>query len=127
MRMERNRYRAECERLRILVKDNKEEAVVLRKKLDDRSDLFIEREFKLMDRFLTSQVKTYAITDEINAKKITQADVDESDWDAFRLDKIEFLEQCAKDAGEDNPRDRAVADFENNIGLFRQEFESEHI
>lgn len=97
----------------------------LEQKLDDRSDLFIEREQKLIDRFLTSQVKTFAITDEIAAKKITQQDVDESDFDNFKNDKIDFLEQCAREAGEPHPRDRAIADFNANYGLFRQEFEGE--
>lgn len=106
----------------------KARALFLEKKLEERSDLFIEREFKLIDRFLTSNVKTYAIADEIKAaSKITDADVSEAEWDAFKADKIDFLEGCAREAGESNPRQRAVIDFERAEGIYKQEFDAERI
>lgn len=98
-------------------------------RLEERSDLFIEREFKLIDRFLTSTAKTYAISDEIKAsKQVSQTDVDDETWNNFRLDKIAFLADCLRDEGiTDNVMDRAQRDFEANITTYKNEFESEFI
>lgn len=82
----------------------KTRALELESKLEQRSDFFIEREFKLVDRFLTSQVKTYAITDEIKAKEATQEQVDDADLITFLKEKKDFLLECAIEAGEPDPQ-----------------------
>ena len=105
----------------------RERCLKLERKLEERSDHFIEREFKLIDRFLTSSAKTYAISDEIRAsKQVSQADVDEDAWLAYRADKIEFLAECLREGGvTENVMDRATHDFEANEATFRQEFQFE--
>lgn len=112
--------------LRAALKDRdywRERASLLEKKLDHRSDFFIEREFKLVDRFLTSQVKTYAITDEIKAHEITAEDVKSEDLAIFLAEKKAFLVQCAKEANVDNATAVAEQDFNANIGAYILQFE----
>ena len=98
-------------------------AQAVQKRLDDRSDFFIEREMKLVDRFLTSQVKTYAITDEIRAAvpKVVEDDA----LDVFLAEKPEFLVSCAKEAGIDRPEDAADATFNQNYSAYVLEFQAQ--
>ena len=96
----------------------------LQRKLDERSDFFIEREMRLVDRFLTSQAKTYAITDEIKSK-ITERDVKDAALDEFLAEKKEFLVECARDAGFDNPKAQANATFNQNYSSYVLEFEAQ--
>jgi hypothetical protein len=102
-----------------------ERANDLELKLERRSDFFIEREFRLVDRFLTSQVKTFAITDEIKAKQITEQDVSTAALDDFMAEKKQFLVQCAKEAGVPEPEARAERDFANNYANFVLEFQGQ--
>ncbi len=98
-------------------------AEALQKRLDERSDFFIEREMKLVDRFLTSQVKTYAITDEIRAAapKVVEDDA----LDVFLAEKREFLVSCAKEAGIDRPEDAANTTFNQNYSAYVLEFQAQ--
>ncbi len=99
-------------------------AEALQKRLDDRSDFFIEREMKLVDRFLTSQVKTYAITDEIRAAA-PKIEVEDDALDVFLAEKREFLVNCAKEAGVDRPEDAANTTFNQNYSAYVLEFQAQ--
>lgn len=103
----------------------KDRALGLEKKLDARSDFFIEREMKLVDRFLTSQAKTFAITDEIKAQQITETDVTNAALEDFLQEKREFLVQCAKEADYPNPERAAADTFKQEYPNYILEFESQ--
>lgn len=107
-----DKLEAEVERLRI--------------KLEKRTDFMLEREFRIVDRFFTSEKKTYAITDEIRSKEETlkyDAEAKAAAKDAFLSDKLEFLEQCAREAGFDNWKDRARQTFNENYSQYIIQFE----
>lgn len=97
-------------------------AEALEAKLDKRSDFFIEREFKLVDRFLTSQVKTFAITDEVKA--VTEKDVKNHDLDVFLREKKEQLVEWAREAGHKDPERSADETFQQNYGAYVLEYEA---
>lgn len=97
-------------------------AEALEAKLDKRSDFFIEREFKLVDRFLTSQVKTFAITDEVKA--VTEKDVKNHDLDVFLREKKEQLVEWAREAGHKDPERSADETFQQNYGAYVLDFEA---
>lgn len=97
----------------------------LAKKLADRTDFFVEREFKLVDRFLTSQVKTFAITDEIRASKITDKDVEDAAFNDFLADKKAALIEYAKEANLRDPEAAAQVTFEENRNSYREQFDFE--
>jgi hypothetical protein len=103
----------------------KARALVLETKLDKRSDFFIEREMKLVDRFLTSQVKTFAITDEIKAQEVTAKDIHDAGLDDFMADKKEALLRWAKEANIPDPEIVAERDFTANYDRFRLEYEAQ--
>lgn len=105
----------------------RDEAARLRRKLDERSDFFIEREMRLIDRFLTSQVKTYAITDEIKSKAriATEEEVKDGALDDFLADKKAFLVQCAREAGMEKPEEAAKETFEQNYSAYVLEFQGQ--
>lgn len=98
-------------------------------KYEKQTALLLERDFRWADRFLTATVKTYAIHDEVKEalKPITQKDQDDTDWENFRADKIEFLIDCLKEAGDADPERRAVSDFDNNLALYQEEFNAETV
>lgn len=100
-------------------------ADTLAKKLEDRTDFFVEREFKLVDRFLTSQVKTFAITDEVKASKITDKDVNDAALTDFLADKKAFLVDCAKEAGLPDPESAAQVTYDQNYSSYVLEFQSQ--
>jgi hypothetical protein len=99
----------------------------LRQKYDDRSDFFVEREFKIIDRFFTAERKTYAITDEIRSQRpeATQQDVNEAALEEHLKAKKEWLIQCAIDAGFPNPVEIGTRDFEKNISRFILDFQQD--
>lgn len=101
----------------------KERALSLESKLDKRSDFFIEREFKLIDRFLTSQAKTYAITDEIRTQ-ITETDVKNAALDVFLDEKRAQLVEWARDAGHRDPERSADETYQQNYPAYVLEFEA---
>jgi hypothetical protein len=116
---DRDLYKARMERA-------EEEAERLRSKLESRTDFFIEREFRIFDRFFTSVHKTHAITDEVKRK------VDEEQWEreskdaaleAHLEDKRLFLEQCAREAGYPDWKDKAAKTYEERYSQYVQEFQ----
>jgi exonuclease VII large subunit len=106
--------------------DQKKEIDRLREKLERRSDFFIEREFRLIDRLLTSKVKTYAITDEIRHKERTEEaerETQSATREAYLRDKKKFLLECAIDAGTPNPEEAAAQMFARNQSQYILELE----
>lgn len=99
-------------------------ADALTDKLEKRTDLFVEREFRLVDRFLTKKVGTFAITDEIQAKQITEQEVKDADLQDFLAEKRDFLVQCARDANVENPEQQAADDFAKNYDRYVLEFQA---
>lgn len=121
-------YRRAIRKQRELAADRdfwKTRALELEKKLEKRSDFFIEREFRLVDRFLTSEKKTYAITDEIRQKEkdLTMQDADNAALDAFLDEKKDAMIRWAREAGIPHPVETATNDFERQRALFTLEFE----
>lgn len=103
----------------------KAEAQRLAAKLEERSDLFIEREFRLMDRFLTTKAKTHAITDEIAAKAII-GQPDErylAQQAAYLEEKKQDLIRLAKQANVPNYQEVALRDFERNYERYIVDFQ----
>jgi hypothetical protein len=108
------------------LKAKEEEIERLQTKLEKRSDFFIEREFRLVDRFLTSKAKTFAITDEIRQKERVEQDdreTEEAALKAFLDDKKEFLVHCAHEAGLQDPATAAAKTFEQNQSQYILEFQ----
>lgn len=105
----------------------KAEAARLSRKLEDRTDHFVEREFRFVDRFLTAKAKTFAITDEVKAarEEATEIAVENEAWDAYKADKIAFLIECAANAGRPHPEAEAHRTFEQNYASYRLEFEGQ--
>jgi hypothetical protein len=104
------------------------EAISLRQQLEARTNLLLERDFAFVDRFLTSQAKTYAISDEAKVKSapdVTKTDVREAELTAFMSDKKDFLRECLLDAGcpPDQVNSRVERDFSANYEAYKTEFE----
>ena len=93
------------------------------RELKERVDFFIEREFRLIDRFLTSQAKVPAITDEIRTKRLPmeQDPVFVAQLEAYLEEKKENLIMMAREAG--LPAERAIEDFERNRDAFIVDFQ----
>lgn len=105
----------------------KARALALEAKLEQRSDFFIEREFRLIDRALTKN-GTFAITDEIRAKAVIENDETEKyALEAYLEEQREFLVQCAKDAGKPDPEDVAAKTFEQNRAAYILDFQQQRI
>jgi hypothetical protein len=124
------RERKQAEADRDLYKDRLEDAEHevrrLQEKLEERTDFFMEREFKIFDRFFTSERKTYAITDEIRRKQLDETFEKEASGaalTAYLADKKEFLEQCAREAGFPDWKDKADRTFQENYGQYVTEFQ----
>lgn len=112
--------------IRALQKDRdqwQKRAVELEAKLEKRSDLFIEREFRLIDRFLTSKAKTYAITDEVKSQ-VTATDVSDAALDVFLQEKKAQLAEWAREAGHENPERSANETYQQNYEAYVLEFEA---
>lgn len=105
----------------------KAKAERLEGKIEERTDFFVEREFRLVDRILTKK-GTFAITDEIRAKSITtNEDAERYALDAFLADKKEFLVDCAREAGEKDPEDVAARTFEQHRSEYIVDFQQQRI
>lgn len=106
----------------------KAKAQRLEAKLEERSDFFIEREMRIIDRHFTRNMKTYAITDEIRAKAIETNDESEKyALEAFLQDKKEFLVDCAREAGEADPQSTAERTFSQNYASYVIEFQQQRV
>lgn len=99
----------------------------LEAKIEERTDFFVEREFRLVDRILTKK-GTFAITDEIRAKTITDTkDQEDFAQEAYLADKLQFLVQCAKDEGDPDPEAWAAKLFEQNRSEYIVDFQQQRI
>jgi len=97
----------------------------LQKKLEERSDFFIEREMRLVDRFLTARVKTHAITDEIRTKALLGSETGEDhQLREYLAEKKQEMINFAVEAGE--PPSRAVEDFERIKEHLIVDFQQDH-
>lgn len=103
----------------------KQKALDAEAKLEKRSDFFIDREMRIFDRFLTAKVKTHAITDEIKAKQADTEDYEAHALEAYLQDTKDFLVQCAKEAGAENPEDTAARTFEANRSQYVIDFQQQ--
>lgn len=124
----RERRKAEADRDLLQVQVVKLEAEIerLRGKLEKRTDFFVEREFRIVDRFFTAERKTFAITDEIRQKEETakwDAEAKDAAVTAFLQDKKDFLEQCAREANIEDWKDAAAQTFKENYSSYMMEFE----
>jgi hypothetical protein len=102
----------------------KERALRLEKKLEDRTDFFVEREFRLIDRTLTGRAKVPAITDEIRAKQLqpeTDATASAEALNEYLAEKKQNLIDMALEAG--LPAERGAADFERNRDRFIMDYQ----
>jgi len=105
----------------------KQRALAYESKLEARSDFYIEREFRLMDRFLTSQVKVPAITDEIRSHSPTDQEVTDHAREAYLQDVKEGLVHYAREAGKSDPEGEAARTFEQNYSRYVNDFEMQRI
>jgi len=103
----------------------KQRCLEIEAKLEARSDFFIEREFRLVDRFLTSQVKVPAITDEIRLKQPTLEEVTNHALEAFLQDKREALLDWAREANMPNPEESAARTFDEQYSNYVTQFEAQ--
>lgn len=104
----------------------KEEVKRLQEKLEKRTDFFVEREFRIFDRFFTSEKKTYAITDEIKQKEDSvkyAAEARDAALTAYLEDKREFLERCAREANYENWKDVAAEKYKANYNQYVVDFD----
>lgn len=107
----------------------KDRALELQDKLDARSDFFIEREFRLLDRVLTKH-GTYAITDQVRGESRAAA-LDESEAkvaarQAYLEDQKQFYIQCAQEAGATDPYREAEITLQRDMGRIESEFEADY-
>ena len=123
-----SRFFATRWKIRRLARDEKfwrERAARLEKERDDKNALLLELGFRWSDRFLTAQVKTYAITDEAKANINTQTSnaapkEDVQTYLQFTYDKI------MRDADEEGiPRTQAEAYYRENETRFIEEFQND--
>jgi hypothetical protein len=102
----------------------KDRAEKIEAKLEARTDFYVEREMRLIDRFLTSKAKTHAITDEIRAKSLVTPEVDSAyvaKLNEYLEEKKEELIEHARQAG--LPAETAIRDFERNRDFFIVDFQ----
>lgn len=103
----------------------KQRSLLAEAKLDDRSDFFIEREFRLIDRFLTSTAKVQAITDEIRYKQPTEQEVTDHALEAYLADKRDALIDYAREAGRENPEETAQRTYDENYSKYVTDFHAQ--
>lgn len=105
----------------------KARAEKLEAKLEERTDFFIEREFRLIDRVLVKK-GTYAITDEIRAKSIIEdKEAEDHALEAYLEDIKQFLVTCAKEAGAVDPEATAARTFEQNRSQYVIDFQQQRV
>lgn len=108
----------------------KKRALDLEVTLQQRSDFFIEREFKMIDRFLTAKVGTFAITDEIRARQnrpeVTDREVYQRALDDFLQEQKEIYKQYAIDANLPDPDVQAQRTLEQQMSSLVANFERDY-
>lgn len=116
----RDRKRAEADRDYWKARAEKFEA-----RLEERDDFMREREFRLVDRFLTAKVKTHAITDEIRGRKFLAVDDKRhaEQLEAYLEEKKQELIQMAKEAGIPDPAGVGARDFDRMKDHFIMDFQ----
>jgi hypothetical protein len=103
----------------------------LEQKLERRTEQLLERDFAWSDRFLTGQVKTYAIRDEVQGKlesnPVTDESVKAQTRENYLRDKKLQLEEWAMEQYGDEMKAREAAEkvYQTNLPVYLAEFENQ--